>query len=306
MQRELNGVVIIDKPTDRSSAKVLAEVKAIYQVAKAGHGGTLDPFATGVLVCCLNQATRLSRFFLHSRKTYEAVLRLGVETDTQDATGQEIHCVPVPPLSEARVREVAERFEGQQMQQPPVYSALKHQGTPLYKLARQGRPVRKPPRSVMVYKIDLVKMDLPDIRMTVTCSAGTYIRTLCADIGKTLGCGGHLIALRRTASSGFGIDEAVSIEALKAMDPQRRSAIVIPMADALRGMPAFIAEADLCHRIAHGQPLSAEDLPSETLPREGFGAAGDQWIKVVDRRNQLKAVVEVLPDGGYNYGCVFS
>jgi tRNA pseudouridine55 synthase len=304
MRNVLNGVVIIDKPANLSSARTVAQVKAMFQVAKAGHSGTLDPFATGVLICCLNQATRLARFFLNGRKTYEAVMRLGTETDTQDATGRVISRTEVPKLSEDRIKEAVAQFEGNLMQQPPAYSALKHQGVPLYKLARQGKAVHKPPRPVTIHRIGLLGMDLPDIRFTVTCSAGTYVRTLCADIGQMLGCGGHLVELRRTASSCFSVDQARSPESLKAADHGQRLKAVIPMTDALPDMPAFRAESDLAGRIAQGQPLTTEDIPLPAADKEIV----DEYtglVKIVDGLNQLRAIIEALPNGGYNYCCVF-
>lgn len=304
MRNELNGVVIIDKPANLSSAKTVAQVKALFRVAKAGHSGTLDPFATGVLICCLNQATRLARFFLHGRKTYEAVMRLGTETDTQDVTGRVVSRTEVPKLPDCRVKEVFAQFEGDLMQQPPVYSALKHQGTPLYKLARQGKAVRKPPRPVIIHRIGMLDMALPDIRFSVTCSAGTYVRTLCADIGQALGCGGHLIALRRTASSHFTVDNARSPQSLESVDYRQRLKAVIPMADALQDMPTFRADPGLSVRISQGQPVTTGEIPPEAVEN----AVSDEYmgfVKIVDGQNQLRAIIEARPQGGYNYCCVF-
>ncbi len=199
----LNGVLVVDKPAGISSAKAVAIVKRLLGVRKAGHAGTLDPLATGILVCCLNRATRLAYFLLKGAKTYKAVLHLGVETDTQDATGNIITQHRNIIANEAEIRAVIKRFEGKIKQLPPVYSALKHDGVPLYKLARRGKPVQKPAREVFIKKIRIHAIDLPYIRFTVSCSTGVYIRALCADIGTTLGCGGHLKELRRVASSGL-------------------------------------------------------------------------------------------------------
>ena len=257
MRNELSGVLVIDKPTAMSSAQVVSRVKKLLGAKKVGHTGTLDPFATGVLICCVNQATRLARFFLEGSKTYDAVLRLGTETDTQDATGQVTGQQPVPPVSPSRLKQVFKRFEGQQMQKPPIYAALKHQGKPLYKLARQGNPVQKPARPITVSALTLWAVDLPDVRFEVTCSSGTYVRTLCADIGRVIGCGGHLAGLRRTASSGFSIDAAWSLERLEAVDrDNRQEATLIPMAEALRAMPTFTAGADVLQYAANGRKLT--------------------------------------------------
>jgi tRNA pseudouridine55 synthase len=208
------SVLIIDKPAGLSSAQVVGRVKKLLHVKKVGHAGTLDPFATGVLVCLVNQATRLAQFFLSSEKQYEAELRLGIDTDTQDRTGQVIRRRPIPEGVEAALQRVCDRFVGDIAQIPPAFSALKHQGVALYKLARSGKPVRKPARNIRIEQLQIRSISLPTVRFSVTCSAGTYIRTLCADIGEMLGCGGHLSELRRTVSSGFNIDEAISLEAL--------------------------------------------------------------------------------------------
>jgi tRNA pseudouridine55 synthase len=303
MQQKLNGIIILDKPMNLSSAKAVAKVKNLFKAAKAGHSGTLDPFATGVLICCLNQATRLARFFLHGSKTYDAVLRLGVETDTQDATGHIVARAEVPRLSQPQAEEILARFEGRVMQYPPIFSALKHQGTPLYKLARQGTPVQKPPRQVTISKIRLLAMNLPDIHFEVTCSAGTYIRTLCADIGKAAGCGGHLAQLRRTASSAFNVDQAIPLTALEAMG---HHAAIIPMTDALGDMPTICAHDQLLQRVSRGQPLTSSDVPRSAIVSPLPGPAMEH-VKVVDERNQLRAVIEPSQDGaGYNYCCVFN
>ncbi len=305
MRPELNGVIVLDKPADITSAKAVAEVKRSLGAAKVGHTGTLDPFATGVLLCCVNQATRLARFFLHGDKRYEALLRLGIATDTQDATGREVHRAPVPALTDAQLRSLFDRFLGPQWQQPPVYAALKHQGTPLYKLARQGRPVQKPPRPVTITALRILHTALPDVRFEVGCSAGTYVRTLCADIGAAMGCGGHLAELRRTASGGFTIAEAVSLERLRALpDAQARRRLLVPMESVLRHLPTFQADDAVLARVAQGQPLTPVQLPEAAIHGD---ATGHGPLKVVDAQGRLRAVVERAPGGqAYNYCCVFS
>ncbi len=208
---EPRGIIIIDKPENITSAGVVARVKRILDVKKAGHCGALDPFATGVMVICINQATKLAGFFLKGEKKYEAILELGAETDTQDLTGNVISTSEVADIPMETIRGVFKRFEGDIDQSPPVFSALKHKGTPLYKLARSGKPVQKPPRPVNIIRLAILEASLPEIRFEVTCSAGTYIRTLAADIGAALGCGAYLKALRRTESSGFSLEEALTI-----------------------------------------------------------------------------------------------
>jgi tRNA pseudouridine55 synthase len=307
MRSELNGVIVLDKPAGITSAKAVAGVKKALGAAKVGHAGTLDPFATGVLVCCVGQATRLARFFLHGEKQYEGVLRLGTATDTLDITGQVVSQQTVPELSQQTLAEVFGRFTGPQMQSPPVYSALKHQGTPLYKLARRGQPVRKAPRPVTISALRIMAVALPDVRFEMLCSAGTYVRVLCDEIGRMLGCGGHLAELRRTASCGFVIDEALPLAQLIA--PGEIGAAVealIPMADALRGMPAVEAGAEVLQRLAHGQRVDRTHIPEHVFEPAPLG----QWhgfAKVVDGHNRLRAVLQRLPDEfTYNYCCVFN
>ena len=211
----LSGILVVDKPAGISSAKVVAIVKKALSAKKVGHAGTLDPFATGVLVCCINKATKLAQFFLQSKKKYIALVHLGVETDTQDLTGNITSESNKVHFSENKIRSVFKRFEGKIEQFPPVFSALKHKGVPLYKLARKGKPVQKPSRSVFISYIDILDINLPFVRFEVLCSSGTYVRTLCSNIGTSLGCGGHLKELRRTESSQFSIQDAVSVSELE-------------------------------------------------------------------------------------------
>ncbi len=306
MQHQLNGIIVLDKPAGMSSAQAVAKVKHLLGAHKVGHAGTLDPFATGVLVCCINQATRLARFFLHGRKQYQAVLRLGEATDTQDATGESVARIPLPELTTEQIISAVEGFQGDLMQHPPIYAALKHHGTPLYKLARQGRPVQKPPRPVTIWAIAVTAVQLPDVHFDVTCSAGTYVRTLCADIGQCLGCGGHLARLRRTASSDFSIDQALSLEALAAMDRQQLMAQgLIPMAAAVQEMDVFNAGERLLQRVAYGQPISAIHL-QDTQIKQKADTTLKTYIKIVDAQLNLKAILKRTPDGSaYDYCCVF-
>jgi tRNA pseudouridine55 synthase len=271
MRLEKSGILVIDKPAGMSSAQVVAQIKKVTGVRKAGHAGTLDPFATGVLVCCLNQATRLARFLLAGRKTYAATLFLGVATDTQDPTGAVIARADATAVSREAILAVFERFTGELAQSPPVYSALKHAGTPLYKLARKGQPVQKPPRPVTVFSIGLTGMDGPRVHFEVECSAGTYIRSLCADMGQTLGCGGHLSDLRRLRSSGFAIDEAISLRELCALAETGAAAEqVIAMAPALRGIPEQTVSDAQVEKIRFGRPLSASDVSPQKAPIDGL------------------------------------
>jgi tRNA pseudouridine55 synthase len=296
-----DGIVVVDKPENMSSAKVVARVKSALGANKVGHTGTLDPFATGVLICCLNRATRLARFFLEGDKTYEATLCLGTETDTQDATGAVISEKPVDAIEEAHLIDAFQRFRGWISQVPPAYSALKHKGVPLYKLAREGRPVSKPARSVHISNIRILEIEYPCVRFEVHCSTGTYVRTLCADIGNALGCGGHLKTLKRISSSGFFLEDALSLPEIErlaghdALGPH-----VISMADALQGMPMVTADGNLAARVAHGITLTPRDVAPE-----GTGNP-DGYVKIVNTQHDLLAVVQRKKGSkNYDYCCVF-
>lgn len=292
-----NGILILDKPEGLSSAKALGHVKRAMGAKKAGHAGTLDPFATGVLVCCLGTTTRLAHFFLQGSKRYEGILRLGEETDTQDLTGNRIRSSPVSNLTEKEIAGVFKHFTGDIQQLPPVYSALKHNGQPLYRLARAGRPVQKSHRTVSIRTLEILSIDLPEIRFDVVCTAGTYIRTLCADIGHELGCGGHLRWLRRTASSGFGIDEAVDFQALTGGVVGNE--VLIDPADALRAIPPLRSDAETSARIGSGQPVSFADFDGPSQGEDGV-------FKVIAPNNRLLAIVKkTARHRRLEYCCVF-
>ncbi len=305
MQNELNGIFVIDKPVNITSAKVVARVKKLLGVRKAGHTGTLDPFATGVMLCCVNQATKLARFFLHGDKKYEAVLHLGVETDTQDLTGTIISRHDVINFSEETIKSVLKQFEGKTEQLPPVYSALKHKGVPLYKLARKGRPVQKPARQVFISSINILDISLPEIRFDVSCSGGTYIRTLASDIGASLGCGGHLKELRRTESTGFTINEAISLSELEELISHdgglgRVSDRMMTMADTLQDMLIHVADNVLTKKIMYGNVITKKDVMFvKTDDTETF-------VKIVDTDNNLLAILSDKKESHrYKYCCVF-
>ncbi|MFC1858764.1 tRNA pseudouridine(55) synthase TruB [Thermodesulfobacteriota bacterium] len=305
MQQSLDGVIIVDKPSNISSAKVVMIVKKLLGAQKTGHTGTLDPFATGVLVCCINRATKLARFFLGGPKKYEGLLHLGIETDTQDLTGNILSVNEVANISEETIRAVFEKFEGTHAQTPPIFSALKHKGTPLYKLARMGRPVQKPPRPVTIYRLDILHIALPFIRFEVSCSAGTYIRTLCADLGKRLGCGGHLKELRRLEINKFTVGAAATLPELETLaESGKLPARVIPMAAALHGMPELVADEDLAERVRHGKPIREKEVRHVRAAQAGML---ESFLKVVSPEGELLAVIRRPEETVlYEYCCVFN
>ena len=302
---EVNGIIIIDKPAGITSARVVSIVKKALNAKKVGHAGTLDPFAEGVLICCVNQATKLADFLLHGTKTYIAELKLGEDTDTQDLTGTVVSRTEPENYTAETIQTVFKGFEGSQEQLPPVYSALKHNGIPLYKLARNGQPVQKPARPVEIYRITILAIALPLIRFEVSCSAGTYIRTLGADIGKMLGCGGHLNALKRTASSGFNLDQAMSLSALEDLTPGNQlPEKFINMANVLPEMPSYTADRHLAKKIRFGQTLTTRDL----IGTEGvkIDCISGSNIKVVDQTGELVAILNYQEqEQRLTYRCVF-
>ena len=209
----MNGIVIVDKPQDWTSQDVTARLRRVFNTRRIGHGGTLDPMATGVLPVFVGRATRGVEFFEHAEKTYETVLRLGLTTDTEDIWGETLEERPVA-VSREQLDAVLEQFRGQIMQTPPMYSALKVNGQKLCDLARKGKEVERTPRPITIHELTLLDMGEDTLRLRVRCSKGTYIRTLCKDIGQALGCGGCMAGLRRVSAGEYTIAEAVPLQAL--------------------------------------------------------------------------------------------
>lgn len=212
--RDITGIVVVDKPTGHSSNHVLQQVKRLFDAKKAGHTGSLDPLASGVLPICLGEATKLSGYLLDADKQYAVTCKLGVTTDSGDADGEVIAEQPIPDFDEAALQVILDSFIGEQDQVPPMFSALKYQGQPLYKLARQGIEVERKSRRIRIYDIELLDCSYDSFTLSVRCSKGTYIRTLVEDISHKLGTGGHVTMLRRTGVAGYSLDDAVSLEQL--------------------------------------------------------------------------------------------
>lgn len=209
----LNGLLLIDKPSGMTSHDVVDCVRRRFGMRRIGHGGTLDPAATGLLILLVGQATRHARYLLSADKTYDATLRLGETTDTQDGEGKVLQRREVPPLTAEQIEEVCRRFRGEIEQEIPAYSAVRIQGKRFYDLARAGKSVPRRLRKVRIHSLVVRAIRLPEVELGITCSSGTYIRTLCADLGAALGCGGHLSRLSRTKVGPFGLEHAVSLEA---------------------------------------------------------------------------------------------
>lgn len=298
----IHGLLPVDKPEGISSAQVVRYVKKLEGVSKTGHMGTLDPFATGLLLVGLNKGTKLSRFFLSGSKRYTARLHLGVETDTLDSTGTVVEELSVPAhLDEPIISSAVGHFKGQQQQVPPTFSALKHNGKPLYWYAREGKTVEKPPRDIEIFDIRVVRIDLPYIDIEVACSGGTYIRSLAYDIGKKLDCTAHLAELRRTGVCGFAVEDAVDFESIVQKDTPCLDKHIISLFEALWFLPAVQAEDPVMEKkIKHGQRLSVKDgLPDP--------AGTKTPVRIIDRAGFLCAVVEFDKfSGKFNYCCVFT
>lgn len=224
----LDGALLVDKPVGPTSHDVVDAVRRQFQLRKVGHCGTLDPNATGLLVLVLGRATRLSERLMSDDKVYEGILRLGESTSTYDAQGELTHSLPVPPLTLDQLNEVAQTFVGDQMQLPPMVSAVKQNGVPLYKLARKGIEVERKERFIHIYSFQISQYSEPDAHFRVACTKGTYVRTLAHDLGQKLGCGAHLASLRRLVSGKFDVAHALPLDAVLRLSSAELQARVIP------------------------------------------------------------------------------
>ena len=256
----MNGIVIIDKPMGWTSQDVVSKLRGVLKTRRIGHGGTLDPMATGVLPVFVGRGTRGVEFFEHAEKTYETTLRLGVTTDTEDTSGtvleeKEVH------ISEAEILDILPRFRGKIQQIPPMYSALKVNGQKLYDLARKGKEVERQPREIEIFKLECLEFRGNEVKLLVHCSKGTYIRTLCKDIGEALGCGGCMAALRRVTAGEYTIEEAIPLQTLvDCADPEQ---YLRPVDSMFRGYPAVTLTANQEKRCRNGNSFSIA-LPDGT------------------------------------------
>lgn len=261
------GILSVDKPAGSTSFQIVALARRLSGVKKVGHAGTLDPIATGVLLVCLGQAVRVSEFLMELPKTYRGTVRLGVATDTYDITGRPAFEGDLEMVDEEGVRAALRTLECQEQQVPPSYSAVKVGGTPAYRLARAGRTVRLRPRKVRIDRIDLISFRPPLVEMEVQCGKGTYIRTLADDLGRLLGCGAHLQALRRTAVGPFSVEDAVSAERLEmAFADGTWQDHLLPLDYGLGYIPSVHLDAEMEKDIRRGCPLEAGSPPFRRLP----------------------------------------
>jgi tRNA pseudouridine55 synthase len=278
----MDGVLVIDKPTGPTSFDVVRQVRSLLRIKKVGHTGTLDPMATGVLPLCLGEATKVAGFITEGDKAYEATVRLGAETDTQDAEGQVTARAPVPPLTPALLESALARFRGSFDQVPPMYSAVKVAGKRLYELARAGEEVERAARRVTVYELVLRDFSADRLQLSVRCSKGFFVRTLAFDLGRALGCGAHLEALRRTASGPFALAHALPLaEVPGLLKDGTLAARLVPISEALSELPLVRVSAADAKRVSHGVPV---EVPAG-------GLAGR--VRVLGPDGALLAVAEV-------------
>jgi tRNA pseudouridine55 synthase len=288
----ISGIFNVNKPVGMTSHDVVAWIRRILRrdapmgpvKLRVGHAGTLDPLATGVLLVCVGQATRLAEYLMQNVKMYRVRLQLGIATDTHDAEGEVVSEVPAR-VTEDEVRRVMAGFLGLIDQVPPMYSALKHQGTPLYKLARQGIEVQRAPRRVEIHELLLEHWSPPgsdigpQLTIRVTCSSGTYIRALARDLGRRLGCGAHVVALTRLACGSFRLEEAISLEELaQAVAGGRLEEVMHPSDAAVADWPPLILGEDCAWRMTHGQPVA------------GTGMERGEWARVYSSKGEFLAI----------------
>jgi tRNA pseudouridine55 synthase len=236
--KELEGVLLVDKPHGGTSHDVVARLRRKLGMKRIGHAGTLDPMATGLLIMLIGKATRVSQYLISLDKEYEGTIELGKITNSQDADGEVLETRPVPPLTEAEVRAAMQTFQGDQYQTPPMFSAIKIKGVPLYKKARKGEEVEREPRFIRVSGYELTRCALPHLDFRLRCSKGTYVRTLAHDLGQKLGCGAHLCALRRTAIDRFRIDAALPLEEIEGLPVSEIEKRLLPVYNVV---PSFVA-----------------------------------------------------------------
>ncbi len=279
---ELDGILLIDKPTGLTSAEVVRILKKALQVNKIGHLGTLDPFASGLLPTCLGGGTKLSQFLMTEQKSYTGTLRLGVETDTLDCTGTVSRTAPVPDCTPTLLRKIEQRFMGDSWQTPPMYSALKRKGVPLYKLARQGIEVEREPRRVHISSLVLTLGTPPTMHFAVSCSKGTYIRILAADVGMALDTLAHLTSLRRTAFGAFTIDQALPLSQVQDSQPGQPLPL-LSLIQATQSYRTFLVSAPEAALIRHGQQAVLRTLPATR--------ATGETARILSMEHELIAIV---------------
>ena len=286
--RVVNGILVLDKPVGVGSNEVLQQVKRIYRARKAGHTGSLDRLASGVLPICFGEATKLSGFLLNADKHYVATFLLGVTTSTGDAEGEVVSRRPVPELAETTIERAVARFRGEIEQIPPMHSALKHKGKRLYQLAHEGIVVERQPRRITIHRFDLRRVERERIEVEVLCSKGTYIRTLAEDLGTALGCGASVVALRRIGAGPFAEEDMTDLSTIESMaseGPRVLDALLQPMEAAVSQWPSVRLPEGVAFYLRKGQPVLVPHSPTEG------------WVRIHSEGAGFIGVGEVLDDG---------
>jgi tRNA pseudouridine55 synthase len=286
--RDVSGILLLDKPVGMSSNAALQTVKRLFKANKAGHTGNLDPLATGLLPICLGEATKISSFLLDSDKRYIGTCKLGVRTSTADSEGEVLETRPVEKFTEQQVRQVLQRFIGQIDQIPPMHSAVKINGTPLYKLAREGKEVERKSRRISIYQIELLDFAGDELEIELHCSKGTYVRTLAEEIGAALGCGAHLSALRRTASGPFALQQAVTMAELEHLAEDGYEALdslLVPAEEALSDWPMVSLTSNSAYYVQQGQAVQVPRAPSSG------------WVRLRRDDGEFLGIGQILEDG---------
>ncbi|HUL29258.1 MAG TPA: tRNA pseudouridine(55) synthase TruB [Thermodesulfobacteriota bacterium] len=287
--RGIDGLLIVDKPEGIISLDVVRGIKHRFGLKKAGHIGTLDPFATGVLPIVINEGTKLVPFLEEGPKEYEVTLKLGEETTTDDCTGEVVSQQEWKNVRPEKMEMLLRAFLGKIHQIPPMFSAVKIQGIPLYRLARKGVEVERKEREVEIYEIQMREMELPLIRFRVSCSKGTYVRTLGRDIGRKAGCGAHLLQLRRIRSGPFTIERAISWESLKRLtEPSALFPWLLSLKAALPGLPEVVGDEHLVRKVRFGKEMMVQDLSAKDLPSFRKG----EWLKMSSPEEGLVAILK--------------
>ncbi len=287
--RNISGVLLLDKPQGMTSNKALQEVKFLFKAAKAGHTGSLDPLATGLLPICFGEATKLSAFLLDADKHYRVNVKLGETRTTADAEGEVLEQADPSGVTQAMLLETLSDFLGEQQQLPPMYSAIKHQGERLYKLARQGLEVEREPRTIHIHSLELIDFSLPEFRMDVHCSKGTYVRTLAEDIGKRLGCGAYVSGLRRSGVGPYDDQSMVTLDQVRQAFSDKRfkemDDWLLPLESALAEWPQVALSADAAFYMKQGQPILVPNAPTSG------------WVRLYANETDFLGVGQILDDG---------
>lgn len=287
--RTVNGILLLNKPVGLTSNEALQQVKRLYWARKAGHTGSLDPLADGLLPICFGSATKISGFLLDADKRYRVRIRLGETTATGDSEGEVLKRHPTDGVTEAAVRAALEKFRGNILQLPPMYSALKHKGERLYNLARKGIEVEREPRPVCIHALELLDFDLPELTLDVHCSKGTYVRTLAEDIGGELGCGGHVVALTRTAVGPFAAEGMVELETVERLTEAREFAqmesLLLPVDSALTAWPELLLSSDAAYYLQQGQAVLVPKAPTEG------------WVRLYTADHRFLGAGQIQDDG---------